>query len=263
MEVTVTLRDALFAEWTKLRSVSSNSWLLLASIAVTVAVSGLTTSIEKCSADCTTDPAKLSLTGVQLGQAIVVIVAVLVVSGEYSSGMIRFTLTAVPRRSVMMVAKSAVIGVVAAMASAVAVLGSVLAGQLFLPGNGFTAKNGAAPLSLGSGLMLRAAGGSVLYLVLIALLSVGVATAVRDSALAITVVLGLLYIFPVIGHALLNHTWQNRIERFAPMNAGLAIQSTRALNTLPIGPWPGLGILAGWTIAALIIGWVLLLRRDA
>jgi ABC-2 type transport system permease protein len=263
MEMTVTLRDALFAEWTKLRSVSSNAWLLLASVAVTVAVSGLTTSIEKCHAGCATDPAKLSLTGVQLGQAIVVTVAVLVVSGEYSSGMIRFTLAAIPRRSVMMVAKSAVISVVVAMAGAVAVLGSVLAGQLFLPGNGFTAENGAAPLSLESGLMLRAAGGSVLYLALIALLSVGVATAVRDSALAITVVLGLLYIFPVIGHVLLNHVWQNRIERFAPMNAGLAIESTKDLSTLPIGPWAGLGVLAGWTAAALVIGWLLLLWRDA
>jgi ABC-2 type transport system permease protein len=263
MEMTATLRDALFAEWTKLRSISSNAWLLLASIAVTVAVSGLTTSIEKCQAACATDPAKLSLTGVQLGQAIVVIVAVLIVSGEYSSGMIRFTLAAIPRRSVMMAAKSAVISVVVAAASAVAVLGSVLAGQLFLPGNGFTVRNGAAPLSLGSGPMLRAAGGSVLYLALIAMLSVGVATAVRDSALAVTVVLGLVYIFPVIGRVLLNHVWQNRIERFAPMNAGLAIQSTKDLSTLPIGPWPGLGVLAAWTAAALIIGWVLLLWRDA
>jgi ABC-2 type transport system permease protein len=143
------------------------------------------------------------------------------------------------------------------------VLGSVLAGQLFLPGNGFTAKNGAAPLSLGSGLMLRAAGGSVLYLVLIALLSVGIAAALRDSALAITVALGLLYIVPVIGHVLLNHAWQNRIERFAPMNAGLAIQSTKDLSTLPIGPWAGIGVLTAWTAAALSIGWVLLLWRDA
>jgi ABC-2 type transport system permease protein len=263
MEMAAALRDALFAEWTKLRSVSGNFWLLLAFIAVTVAVSGLATSIEKCQAGCATDPARLSLTGVQLGQAIVVIIAVLVVSGEYSSGMIRFTLAAMPRRSVMMAAKSAVVGAVTAIAGAVAVLGSELAGQLFLPSNGFTARNGVAPLSLGSGLMLRAAGGSVLYLALVALLSVGVATAVRDSALAMTAVLGLLYIVPVIGHVLLNHVWQNRIGRFAPMNAGLAIQSTRDLSTLPIGPWAGLGVLAGWAAAALIIGWVLLLWRDA
>jgi ABC-2 type transport system permease protein len=258
-----TLRQAVFAEWTKLRSLASNAWLLLASVAVTVAVSALTTSIEKCSAGCTTDPAKLSLTGIQLGQAIVVIVAVLAVSGEYSSGMIRFTLAAMPRRSVMMAAKSAVIGAVVAVVSAIAVLGSVLAGRLFLPGNGFTEKNGAAPLGIGSGLMLRAAGGSVLYLALIALLSVGAAAALRDSAVAITVVLGLLYIFPIIGQVLLNHAWRSRIERFSPMTAGLAIQSTRDLNTLPIGPWAGLGVLAAWTAAALISGWVLLLWRDA
>jgi ABC-2 type transport system permease protein len=258
-----TLREAVFAEWTKLRSISSNVWLLLAAIAVTVAVSALTTSIEKCSAGCTTDPAKLSLTGIQLGQAIVVIVAVMAVSGEYGSGMIRFTLAAIPRRSVMMVAKSAVISAVVAVVSAAAVLGSVLAGQFFLPGNGFTEENGAAPLGIGSGLMLRAAGGSVLYLALIALLSVGVATAVRDSALAITLALGLLYIFPIIGQVLLNPAWRSRIERFSPMTAGLAIQSTKDLSTLPIGPWAGLGVLAAWTAAALIIGWVLLLWRDA
>lgn len=261
--MTATLREAVFAEWTKLRSISSNAWLLLASIAVTVAVSALATSTEKCSAGCATDPAKLSLTGIQLGQAIVVIVAVLAVSGEYGSGMIRCTLAAVPRRSVLMAAKSAVISTVVAVVSAVAVLGSALAGQIFLPGNGFTAKNGAAPPWIGSGLMLRAAGGSVLYIALVALLSVGVATAVRDSALAITVVLGLLYIFPIIGQALLNHAWRSRIERFSPMTAGLAIQSTKDLDSLPIGPWAGLGVLAAWTAAALITGWALLLWRDA
>ena len=152
MDMTATLREAVFAEWTKLRSISSNTWLLLAAIAVTVATSGLATSVERESLPgCTTDPAKLSLTGIQLGQAIVVIVTVMLVSGEYSNGMIRFSLAAVPRRSVMLAAKSTVISVVVAVVSAVAVLGSVLAGQIFLPGNGFTAANGAAPLSLGSG----------------------------------------------------------------------------------------------------------------
>jgi len=263
MQTAESLRHALRAEWTKLRTISSNAWLLLACIAVTITASALTASVDTCQAGCTTDPTKLSLTGVQLGQAILVIVAVLSVSGEHSSGMIRYTLTAIPQRSVMMAAKSTVISAVVAVASTVAVLGSVLAGQLLLPGNGFTTKNGDAPLSFGSGLMLRAAGGSVLYLALIALLSVGVAATVRDSALAMTAVLGLLYIPPLIGHVLLNHAWQNRIERFAPMNAGLAIQSTKNLKALPIGPGAGLGVLAVWATAALIIGWVLLLRRDA
>ena len=119
------------------------------------------------------------------------------------------------------------------------------------------------PLSLAHGPTLRAAAGSVLYLALIALLSLGAATALRDSAVAITVVLGLLYIFPVLGDVILNPVWQHRVERWAPMNAGLAIQATRNLGTLPIGPWPGLGVLAAWAAAALLAGGLLLRLRDA
>ena len=119
------------------------------------------------------------------------------------------------------------------------------------------------PLSLAHGPTLRAAAGSVLYLALIALFSLGAATALRDSAVAITVVLGLLYIFPVLGNVILNPVWQHRVERWAPMNAGLAIQATRNLGTLPIGPWPGLGVLAAWTAVALLAGGLLLRLRDA
>jgi ABC-2 type transport system permease protein len=261
--MTATLRNAIRAEWTKLRTIPSNCWLLLDCVTVTVATSALTTSIDTCQPGCTTDPTKLSLSGVQLGQAIVVILAVLAVSGDYSSGMIGLTLTAVPRRSTVLAAKLTVIGTATVAAGAVAVLGSVLAGRLLLPANGFTVNNGAAPLSLDNTLMLQAAAGSVAYLALIALLSVGVATATRDAALAMTTTFGLLYILPVIGHVLLNPVWQNRIERYAPANAGLAIQSTRNLGSLPISPWAGLGVLTTWTTVTLVIAWILLARRDA
>ena len=120
--------------------------------------------------------------------------------------------------------------VVVLAAGAIAVGASLLAGRLLEPGNGFTAGHGFAPLSLAHGPTLRAAVGSVLYLALIALLSLGAATALRDSAAAITVVLGLLYIFPVLGDVVLNPVWQHRFERWAPMNAGLAIQATRNLG---------------------------------
>ena len=148
-------------------------------------------------------------------------------------------------------------------APTIAVAASLLAGRLLEPGNGFTSRHGFIPLSLTDGPTLRAAVGSVLYLALIALLSLGAATALRDSAAAITVVLGLLYIFPILGDVVLNPVWQHRIERWAPMNAGLAIQATRNLGTLPIGPWPGLGVLAAWAAAALLAGGLLLRLRDA
>jgi ABC-2 type transport system permease protein len=206
------------------------------------------------------DPAKVSLTGIDLGQAIVAIVAVLAISNEYSTGMIRITLSAMPRRTVVLAAKAAVLVGLVLTAATVAVLASVLAGRLILSGHGFT---GFAPLSLGSAPVLRAAAGSVLYLALIALLGLGVATAVRDSAVAIGIVLGLLYLFPIVANVVGNAQWHRHLEQIGPMSAGLTIQDTIGLRGLPISPWGGLGVLAAWAAAAMLAGGLVLRLRDA
>jgi ABC-2 type transport system permease protein len=257
------MRHALHAEWTKLRTAPGTAMLLAASIVLTVGASAMAAAVVKCPASCTADTTKLSLTGVMLGQATVATLAVLVMSSEYSTGMIRVTLAAMPRRPVLLAAKAAVLTGVVLVAGTIAVGTSLLAGRVLEPGNGFTTANGFASLSLAHGPTLRAAAGSVLYLALIALLSLGAATALRDSAAAITVVLGLLYVFPILGAVVLNPVWQHRIERWTPMNAGLAIQATRNLGTLPVGPWAGLGVLAAWTAVALLAGVLLLRLRDA
>jgi ABC-2 type transport system permease protein len=111
--------------------------------------------------------------------------------------------------------------------------------------------------------VLRAAGGSVLYLVLVALLSLGLATALRDSGLAITVVLGLVLVLPLIGKLVFNAHWERRFQRYSPMDAGLAVQATRNVARLPIGPWEGLGVMGLWAAAALLAGWLVLRFRDA
>jgi ABC-2 type transport system permease protein len=257
-------RETLHAEWTKLRTVASTGWLLLGAAALTVAVSAATEAAATCpSGGCQADPAKLSLTGVQAGQAIVAVIAVLAVSGEYSTGMIRVTLTAMPRRLTVLAAKAALVAALVLAAGAVAVLASVLAGRLILPGHGFTAAHGYPPLSLGDGPVLRAACGSVLYLALIALLSLGVATAVREPAVAIGLVLGLLYVFPVVTSVVSNQHWQRHLEQIGPMTAGLDIQATTGLRSLPLTPWQGLGVLAAWAAGALLAGGLLLCLRDA
>jgi ABC-2 type transport system permease protein len=259
------LRDALHAEWTKLRTVAGPAWLLAGTIVATVAVSTTVTAAVRCPAGsaCPVDTTKLSLTGVEIGQAVVAILAVLAISGEYSSGMMRITLTAMPRRITVLAAKAAVVGGLVLAAGTAGVLGSVLAGRLILPGHGFTAARGFPLLSLGDGPTLRAAAGSVLYLGLIALLSLGVATAVRESAVAIGAVLGLLYLFPLIAAAFTSPHWHRHAEQIGPMTAGLAIQATTGLRSLPIQPWAGLGVLAAWSAGALIIGGLLLRLRDA
>ena len=257
------MRDALHAEWTKLRTVPSTLWLLLTAIAVTVGTSALTASVVKCPASCHADVTKASLTGVEPGQALIVILAVLVMSSEYSTGMIRITLSAMPRRTVVLAAKAAVLGGLVLAAGTIAVLASVLAGRLILSGHGFTPAHGYELLSLGHGPVLRAAAGSVLYLALIALLSLGVATAVRDSAVAIGIVLGLLYLFPIVANVVGNAHWHRHLEQIGPMTAGLAIQATTDLTSLPISPWAGLGVLAAWAAAALLAGGLVLKLRDA
>jgi ABC-2 type transport system permease protein len=259
----MSMRQALHAEWTKLRTAGGTGWLLLAATALTVALSAAAAAAVRCPSGCTLDATKVSLTGIEFGQAIIAIVAVLAISSEYSTGMIRTTLTATPRRTAVLAAKAAVLTAAVTAAGTIAVLGSLLAGRLILPGKGLTAAHGFPPLSLAEGPTLRAAAGSVLYLVLIALLSLGAATAVRDSAVAIGVVLGLLYLFPIIASAVADPHWQRHLEQIGPMSAGLAIQATTGLRSLPIGPWAGLGVLAAWAAAALLAGGLLLRLRDA
>ena len=258
-------RYALHAEWTKTRTAGGTVWLLFAVIASTVAVGAAVATATRCpAAGCGQDPAKVSLSGVDLGQAVVAILAVLAISGEYGTGMIRATLTAMPRRTTVLAAKATVLTGLVLVAGTVAVVGSMLAGRLILPGNGFSPAHGyPLLLSLANRPYLRAAAGSVLYLSLIGLLGLGVATAIRDSAAAIGVVLGLLYLFPVVAAAVSDQQWQRHLEQISPMSAGLAIQATTGLRGMPVSPWAGLGVLAAWAAGALLLGGLLLRLRDA
>jgi hypothetical protein len=88
-------------------------------------------------------------------------------------------------------------------------------------------------------------------------------TDVRDAATAIGIVLGLLYLFPVLGLAVTSPGWHRHLQQIAPMTAGLEIQASAGLSTLPISPWVGLGVLAAWATAGLLAGGLLLRFRDA
>jgi ABC-2 type transport system permease protein len=248
------VRQALHAEWTKLRTDAGIGWLLLASVALTVGLSAAAAAARTAgSADL--DATKLSLVGVDLGQAAVAILGVTVICGEYATGMIRTSLTAVPRRMTVLAAKAATLTAAVVVTATVAVAGSLLAARLTLPAT--------VTPSLTAGPTVRAAFGSVLYLALIGLLSLGVAFAVRDSAVAIGAVLALLYLFPILIQAVTDKDWQRHLQQTAPMNAGLAIQNTVHLRGLPISPWSGLGVLAAWALAALVLGGLVLQHRDA
>jgi ABC-2 type transport system permease protein len=239
--------NALRAEWTKFRTAPGNLWLLTAVVVVTVDGGAATIASVR-----TGDLAEYSLTGVQLGQAVVAIIAALTVGGEYRTDMIHTTLTATPRRITVPAAKAVVVAGVVAVSGAVSVAVSLLVGREIRPG-----------LVLGGEAVLRAAYGSVLYLTLIALLTVGVAFAVRDTAAAIGVVLGLLYVFTIVAQMVPDPEVRTDLKRISPMSAGLAIQATRDLADQPVAPWDGLGVLALWAAGSLLAGGVSFRLRDA
>jgi len=260
------LSDALRAEWTKLRTVPGTAWILALACVLTVGVGAATAAATRCGAGpgCAIDPTKVSLTGIQAGQAVVAVLAVLVISGEYGTRMIAVTFIAMPRRWMVLAAKAALLTSLVLVAAVVAVAGSLAAGRLLMDGNGITAAHGYAAVSLAYGPTVRAAVGSVLYLALAGLLSLGIATIVRDPAAATGAVLGILYVPPLAALFLgSDRAWQHWVERYTPTNAGLAILNTTGLHDLVVSPWVGLGVLAAWAAAALLAAGVLLRVRDA
>ena len=248
---------ALHAEWTKLRTLPSTWWLLAATVALTAAMgaaaaSSLTTRVCPTPTACHEDTVKLALTGVQLSQAVCLVLGALSIGAEYGTGTIRTTLTAMPGRWRVLASKAAALSLLTSAAGVLAVLSALGLARLILP----------TPPPV-DGAMFRAAGGSILILVLVTLLGLSLATLLRDTGGAITLGLGVLYVVPVLSHVVNSPTWQHRLQRWAPMPAGLSIQATKNLAGLAIGPWAGLGVLAAYAVGLLVVGGAAFRVRDA
>ena len=228
----------LHAEWTKLRTEPAARWLLPGIVVTTVSASLVAVAAASCrGGGCHADPAALSLAGVRLGQALVVLLAVLAVGGEQATGLLRTTFIAAPRRIVVLAAKALLVGGLTLAAGTVAVAGCLAAGRAILPGNGIAAPSPADDHTL------RAAGGSVVHLVLIALLALGLAAAIRDSAVSAGAVFALLYAVPLVATVINDVELQRTLRRYAPMTASLTV-------------------LAAWSAASLVLGALVLRHRD-
>ncbi|XVU28409.1 ABC transporter permease subunit [Actinoplanes sp. CA-054009] len=190
------------------------------------------------------DPVQVRLLGVRLGQAAMAAAGVQMLAGEYGNGLIRATLLAVPRRRHVLTAKAALLTAGVAPAAVVGVGVAVI---------------GLSP----SADLLRAAGESVVHLILIGLLGLGVAAAVRSAAAAMGIVLALLYLAPMLLWMLPDPDWARFLYRLTPATAVQALSATVDNAALPLGPWAALGVVAAWAAAALGLGGVLLCRRDA
>jgi ABC-2 type transport system permease protein len=254
---------ALRAEWTKLRTQTLTAWLLLGTLAATVAIGEAAAATSHQSGYAHGgDATRLSLIGVYLGQVVIAALAVSAIAEEYATGMIRMTFAAMPRRPAALVAKAVNLSALTAIIGLVAAAGCLLSGRLLLPADGLDPAHGYALIALDSGATWRAGGGTVIYLALIALLSLGVAALIRDAAVSIGVVVGLLFLPPLLAQ-IVGGSAARAIKQLAPMTAGLAIQHTTRLRSLPIQPWPGLAVTAGWALAAMLLAGLAVRVRDA
>jgi ABC-2 type transport system permease protein len=261
------MRRALHAEWTKLRTVPSTSWLLLGTIAATAGIGAAVAGaihLPACRLGlaCQVDTTRLALYGTRAGQVTVAVLAVLAVTGEYATGLVHLTLAATPRRYQAFGAKVAAT-VIAATGTGIAAAGAAVAlsGWIFAA-RGYTASRGYGS-SLTDPATMRAVVGTVIYFGLVALLAAGIAAAIRSGAAALSSVLALLFAFPLAAALITEPTWRRHLHQWSPADAGLNIQATTGLAHLPLRPWTGLAVLAAWAAAAAILGALAFRYRDA
>ncbi|MHB1782928.1 MAG: ABC-2 transporter permease [Acidimicrobiales bacterium] len=255
------LAGLVASEWTKVRSVRSTIWTLVVTVVLGIGLGAIATATTAARwsrmsivSRLTFDPTRTSLTGLLFAQLAIGVLGVLVVSAEYGTGTIRATFAATPRRPVVVVAKALVFGAVALVVGEVVSFVAFFVGQSLLTGP-------APHAALGDPGSLRAVVGGGLYLLVLGLLALGIATIVRHTAGAISAFVGVLLVLPIIVTALPSSIG-NSIGKFLPANIGVVLLSVQP-QASSFSPWAGLLLLCGYAVAALVIGTALVVRRDA
>jgi ABC-2 type transport system permease protein len=258
-ELRVTQGQVVTAEWIKLRSLRSASGTLAGSVAAVLGIGVLLAWIALLHLNSghdlgTVAPASISLYGVYLAQLTIGALGVMLFTGEYSTGMIRATLAAVPARLPVLWAKLGVFAAVALAALEAALFLSFLAGQAILAQH----HSGASLSDPGA---LRAVIGAGLYLTLVGMLGIALGCIIRSTAGGIVTLFGLLLVLPVLV-SILPSGWSRHVSPYLPSTAGQAIMQIHpASGILP--PWNGFAVFAGYTAVAIATAAFLLQRRDA
>jgi ABC-2 type transport system permease protein len=269
----VTFAGALRSEFTKIRSVRSTYWTLLAMFVVVVGFGALACfGATHGPHGPYFDPTRQSLAGLYIGQLIIGVLGVLVISSEYSTGMIRTTLTTNPHRGMMIAAKGAVFAVVAFVTSLVTSFVAFFVGQAIMSGHSNTILGPGGPLSsggpmsttLGSPDVLRAVIGGGLFLTACGVLAFGLGLLIRHSAGGIGAMVGLLFVVTILVN-FLPQSWQNHVDKWIPALAGGQLWMTKVQpgNTPMFSAWPSFAVLCGYAAVAVAAGVILFRRRDA
>lgn len=253
----------LSAEWTKIRTVRSTVWALVLTFVLSVGLAllfgfAIGNTFEDMDRERreTFDPVLAGFYSLTLGQLALVVFGVLLVSSEYSSGTIRASLAAVPRRGLFFGSKVFAGASVALVFSVVVGLATFFVGQEALGSHG---------TSLGAEGVPRAVLGAIVYMTLMCVFAMGVAAMLRSTALSLGVMLPLLFLG---SQGLFNLPKLRIVGQYLPDQAGAVMMQVvpppeSSIMHRDFGPWTGLAVLTTWTLAALLGGYLVLRRKDA
>jgi ABC-2 type transport system permease protein len=250
------------SEWTKLTTVRSTRWSLLAAVVLAIGLPLLVAAVVSSHWGTMTaeertqnHPLEIALSGVSLAQLAIAVLGVLFITGEYSTGMIRASFTAVPRRLPVLWGK---LGVFAAV-TFVLVLPSVLIA--FFASQAILSRHDILQVSFSSSGVARSVVAGAVYLALVGAFAVALGAIVRNTAAGISIFAALFFVIPPLT-LLLPSSWHDAIIPYLPSEAGGAIFAlTHGSNTL--SPAGGLAVFVGYTALMMVVAAVLLVRRDA
>jgi len=252
----VTQGRVIASEWLKFRTLRSTLLVLAAAVVGMVAFGAIIAYNTRNPAGLDPEDVVASgpLQGYYLGQLLMGALGVLVVSGEYSSGMIRATMAAVPKRWPVLVGKVVVFTVVVGISMVAASIAAFLVAQAVLSGHGPT-------FSLSDGSTLRVVVGTGVYLTLVGLIGSALAWIVRSTPGALVATLAVILVLPIL-FELVFPSWGDYIAAYLPTGAGQSFSTSLALpHALP--PWIGLGVMCAWVVGGLVVAAFALDRRDA
>jgi ABC-type transport system involved in multi-copper enzyme maturation permease subunit len=257
----VTQARVVLSEWTKLRSLRSTVFSLLAAVVFIVGLSVLVPSVtvghwppRDAGEAAAFDPTTRSLSGIFLAQLAIGVLGVLLITGEYATGMIRATFAAVPARLPVLWAKAMVFAMTTLAVTVPSVVVAFLVGQSI-----FKAKN--LQTTLGEPGVLRAVLGAALYLTVVGVLGLGLGALLRNTAAGISALFGVLFVLPIIVR-FLPSSWAEPIDKYLPNTVGEAITHVHP-DPSALGPWTGFGLFCGYAAVVLVAAAVNLRRRDA
>src|SRR3954470_9458494 len=255
----VTQTRVFLSEWTKLRSVRSTRWSFLVAVGFTIGIAALACAVVahhwphmSASEQADFHPLDPNLAGLQLAQLALGVLGVLVITAEYSTGMIRASMTAVPRRLPVLWAKVVVYGLVTLALMLPSTLIAFAVGEWIFSGRHIG-------VSLSDPGVARAVVGAALYLTVVGLFGLGLGAIVRNTAGGIALFAGLMFVLPPLMNVF-PASWNDAASPYLALAAGEAIMATTPGNHLR--PWVGLALFGGYAAVAIGIAALLLVRRD-